>query len=695
MRILIVTDKMGLGGAETHIYTLISELKKKGIPTALLSCGGAFADKLSGLGIKCYKAPLDKRDPISVIRSKRILASLMKESEIVHTHTRFTTFLAMKIRGKATFPTIVSTAHLCFQLSPLTKGLRWGDGTLAVSDDIKRYLTDSYGVRDENIRITRNGIDTDYFDGTRTDAPFIVHTSRLDSDRCKCAFLLCEIAGNIHELFPDVKILIVGDGEKFEAIKSLCQSINSDIGSEVLLAMGGTSDVKGALMQGAVFVGVSRSALEAMAMGFPTVICGNEGYAGVVTEDKLERLILTNFCARGERYATKEVLLSDILSLLSDKERRDKLSAFSRNAILRYFQSSIIAKDALYMYKKYYKPPRLCLLGYFGFSNLGDEEILKSAELALMESGISEISVLKKSNGKAEGINIYNRASLTQIHKALSSCDILVLCGGNLLQNETSLRSLIYYSALGFYSKFLRKRLYILSSGIGEIKGAAARTIVSRCVKSASFIGARTRADKALFYTFSKSDKQISVMPDFCFLLPKRTHTGRNIYFAIIAASTAFLKSIDVKTIIKETGLTPIGIVLCAPLDEKRVKGIYSELEIDCYAPKDFSELASLLVKCAFTLSERLHGAIFSVISHTPAYLSDKSSKSKAFIDELSHRAKALGTEQVVLPISERKKKIGAKSSDFDALIDSLREDIYIALKTVFGTFYASDNEEQ
>jgi len=101
------------------------------------------------------------------------------------------------------------------------------------------------------------------------------------------------------------------------------------------------------------------------------------------------------------------------------------------------------------------------------------------------------------------------------------------------------------------------------------------------------------------------------------------------------------------------------------------------------------------LVKCAFTISERLHGAIFSVISHTPTYLYDKSAKCKAFIDELSHRANTLGTQPVVLAISDKNKKIGAKSSDFDALINSLREDIYVALKTVFGDFENHDIDHQ
>ena len=46
MKILFLTDGMGIGGAETHILTLIGELTKRGIEVTLLSAGGEYGEIL-------------------------------------------------------------------------------------------------------------------------------------------------------------------------------------------------------------------------------------------------------------------------------------------------------------------------------------------------------------------------------------------------------------------------------------------------------------------------------------------------------------------------------------------------------------------------------------------------------------------------------------------------------------------------
>jgi exopolysaccharide biosynthesis predicted pyruvyltransferase EpsI len=382
--------------------------------------------------------------------------------------------------------------------------------------------------------------------------------------------------------------------------------------------------------------------------------------------------------------ATKDMLLDDVITLLSDEKMRKELSDFSRNTVTRHFPSSVIANDAISIYKKFYKAPRLCLLGYFGFSNLGDEQILRTSKYALKSRGIKELSVLKRGILSDNGEKEFNRNSPVQIIKALSASDALVLCGGNLLQNKTSFRSLLYYASIVILSRLLRRRLYLLSSGIGEINGALASAIVKESLKDYSFLGARTEYDKLMLSNLLKTDKRIALMPDFCFLLPQKAHTGKDIYFAIIASHAEFIKSLNVEKIAKETSLTPIGIIICKELDEKNVSFVYSEMNIDHYAPRSFTEACSLLEKCAFSICERLHGSIFSIISHTPTYLNDTSIKCAAFISEMEKRASDTGALNVVFSLKSDVKKIGAKNSDFEIIIDSLRSDIHDALDVAF-----------
>ena len=335
MKILMVTDKMELGGAETHILTLIRELALSGDDITLISGGGAFADDLQRRGIRVIYSPFDKRDPFSILRCRRTLAEQMRRCDVVHTHTRFSSFLAGAVRGKKTFPPIVTTAHLGFKLFPFGKLAFWGDRTLAVSEDIKQYLRDNYGIESENISLTKNSVDINNYSRERLPKKLIIHTSRIDRGRSRTAFLLCEAAESLLKKYPDWRILIVGDGTLFSSLKRTAKKANSSLGFEGVMLTGARYDIPSILRYGAIFVGVSRSALEGMAAGLPTIISGDEGYGGIATYENYSLLLKTNFCARGLGAATAKKLEADIEKLIKDKKTATELSVFSRKLLLR------------------------------------------------------------------------------------------------------------------------------------------------------------------------------------------------------------------------------------------------------------------------------------------------------------------------------------------------------------------------
>ena len=146
MKILMITDKMGIGGAETHIVTLARELVALGHSVTVISATGAYTKSLIALGIRCVYAPADARDPISVLRVKQTVAQHMRECDVVHAHTRFTAFIAKSIRGRGTYPPIAVTAHLDFPTFPYGAVSYFGDSALAVSEDIKEHLIKKYRV---------------------------------------------------------------------------------------------------------------------------------------------------------------------------------------------------------------------------------------------------------------------------------------------------------------------------------------------------------------------------------------------------------------------------------------------------------------------------------------------------------------------------------------------------------------------
>jgi hypothetical protein len=558
-----------------------------------------------------------------------------------------------------------------------------------VSEDIAEYLTESYGVPRDKISITRNGIDTARFRRTKERVRSnVIHVSRIDRGRSLTAFLICDIAEDFIAKHPEARFIIAGDGDDFHSLKKRANEINRSIGREAILLFGALSDVRPLLDSGGIFIGVSRAAMEAMAMELPTIISGDEGYGGIICKENIEELTKSNLCARGSRGATKDVLLEDLLCLYENEDLQNSLSESSKKVIDERFSAEKMTDDAVSVYRCALHPTSVCLLGYFGYGNLGDEEALRAARTAFFERGIKKTSVLVPKRLADEERNFINRLSPIALYRALKDSDALVLTGGNLLQNETSLRSLLYYYSVIILSHSLGKRIYMIGSGFGEIYGRTAGRLFASALGKASFIGARTGCDLDMARCAAPSVPS-ALMPDLCFLLPAKRGIGSKKYFAIIGATREFFESVEIEKIKKEHALTPIVIMLFPDADESASEAFANRHGIELFAPRTYGEILSRLLGCKFTISERLHGAVFSLLSGVPSYLCDVRLKNRALIDEIKKRAEALGSASPLLPYSLKrrdikKEEIEAKRFDFPGIIASLSGDARRVLDLIF-----------
>ena len=613
----------------------------------------------------------------------------MKKADIIHTHTRFSSRLAATLRGEAKYPPIVTTAHLNFPTFPFGYISFYGDRTIAVSTDIKEHLIRSYSIDGKNITVTKNSIDPALFGGERHIKKLIVHTSRIDRGRSRCAFALVSAAPALLKRFPDHKILIIGAGNCFGRLKAAVEGANARMGKEVIILAGQCDDVPSLLSYAEVFVGVSRAALEAMAFGIPTVIAGDEGYGGIVSEHNFDRLAASNFCARTEGAITCKRLTDDISLLLSDEIQRKNASFFCRKRVLEDYTPAAMAKDAISAYKSALVRPRVCLLGYFGYGNLGDEESLNMAVRLLRGIGISRISVLTRDGEpiRDAGCEVYDRMNPCDIGEAIRRSDVFVLAGGNLLQNETSKRSLFYYTSIVRHAKNAGKRIIAVSSGIGNISGAIANAESRRCLSSFYAIGLRSEGDIEIAKGLSAYQKSFP-MPDLCYLLKEGELSKNPTRFAIILSGRTNFTLGEIALISRSRLLEPLLISLFPKDDLAALKRLGAS-GISVCKPRSYRELGDALRECAFTVTERLHGAIFSVISHTPTYIRATEGKGLHQLTELSKRARRLSVSPIAYSYTAdavlKKKEAGVTDSDFSKIISDMQADIYSAANRLFG----------
>lgn len=542
MRILMATMQLDIGGAETHIVELSKALARRGVEICVASNGGAYVSELEDAGIPHFKVPLHSKSVSSMVDSYKKLEKIICDNKIdvVHAHARIPGFICGLLQKKHKFR-FVTTAHWVFDARfPLNLLSNWGDRSLAVSDDIKKYLVDNYKCNPENIRVTINGVDMEKFSENvdfsvvaeefemGKDKTRIVYVSRMDTDRSFAAHKLIEAIPALLEKIPNLEVVIVGGGNDFEKIKEEADSVNKSLGQRVVIITNGRTDINKFVASGDVFVGVSRAALEAMACRKPAIIAGNEGYIGIFDEDKLKVSIDTNFCCRGCEMTTMERLRDDLLKILepSAKEYKEHLGNYSLETVKKYYSVETMADDALKMYisivknskinevdvKEYEDIERYLLhgngkrdidvmiSGYYGFHNSGDDSILSSIINSLRKRcpniGITVLSKNPKETSKFYNVNALGRFNLFGIFRMLKRTKLLISGGGSLLQDVTSSKSLYYYLAVISLAKFRGAGVMLYANGIGPITKEKNRKHIKRVVNKVDLITLREKTSR-------------------------------------------------------------------------------------------------------------------------------------------------------------------------------------------------------
>ena len=107
---------------------------------------------------------------------------------------------------------------------------------------------------------------------------------------------------------------------------------------------GPRTDIHRILASGDVFIGVSRSALEAMAAGRPVILAGGEGYGGLFAPEGLDDALRNNFTGRGAGLPAPEKLRDDIVRALDlEPAQRAELGAFGRRVVLEHYSVTKMA----------------------------------------------------------------------------------------------------------------------------------------------------------------------------------------------------------------------------------------------------------------------------------------------------------------------------------------------------------------
>lgn len=365
--VLLALMALDAGGAETHAVSLAKQLKKKGVHVLVASHGGKLTAELEKEGIKHFTLPLDRKSPLNLMHSAKGLVKIVREYDvnIIHAHARIPAWVSQWVTFITGCP-YITTSHGIYSTSWGMGFLTaWGRKIIAVSDDVKRHLMNGFKVDPSKIYVIPNGIDLERFDpqidssevekelGLSTEDLKIVYISRLMGARGEIALRLIEALPEIEKAIPSVKLIVVGDGDKFGTINSLADKYNARFNTKKVIVTGARLDTHLLMNMADVAVGVGRVALEGMAMEKPVIIAGEAGFMGVLTPENFDKARLHNFSGRGASKKTDAKNIAQaIIEILKDPAQRKELGTFGREEVRRYFSIETMTEEVFNVYQQ-------------------------------------------------------------------------------------------------------------------------------------------------------------------------------------------------------------------------------------------------------------------------------------------------------------------------------------------------------
>lgn len=131
--------------------------------------------------------------------------------------------------------------------------------------------------------------------------------------------------------------------------------------------------------------------------------------------------------------------------------------------------------------------------GYYGYKNFGDELILSILVEHLKALNIEPLVLsgdidYTKNEHNVDSINRYN---IKAVINEIKNSDILISGGGSLLQDVTSLKSIIYYLFIIAVGIIFNKKVIIFAQGIGPINNFFAKIMTKLLLKQCYYISVR------------------------------------------------------------------------------------------------------------------------------------------------------------------------------------------------------------
>ena len=686
MKIMHLISGGDVGGAKTHVLSLLHGLTKT--ETVLLICfmEGPFAQEAREMGIDTMV--FDSGNLFSVVNQ---IAELIetKGFEIVHCHGSRANLMGTLLRGKMKIP-MVTTVHSDYRLDYLGRPFhRLTYGTIntvcvrripyhiGVSDAMADLLV-SRGFDPQTMFAIYNGVDftpvtprlnrSAYFNSIDLQAgeQDVVFGIAARLSAVKDVATLIRGFGLACNTVSNIRLVIAGDGEQRQELEALAAQC-CPAGSYVFAGWVEDTD--------SFYHAIDVNTLTSLSETFPYALTeGARAHCATIASRVGGVPLLIEHGVYGLLFDAQqyEQLAAHMIAVVQDPKLRIRLgeALYERASTFFSVDATVQKQREIYeiMLRREARPKQkkdgVLICGAYGKGNAGDDSILEAIIQQIRhidpDVPLYVLSRNPKETRMRYRIEAIHTFSVLKFLYRMGKTKLYINGGGSLIQDVTSTRSLQYYLSNIALAKLCGNRVLMYGCGIGPVSVKKNRRMAGKIIDRYSDVitlrdpqsetelrdmgvtkpEIRLTADPALLLNPAAEDKVQS------FLLSQGLEPDQKYVMFVLRPWDGVEEKLplfakEAERLYAEKGLIPVLFAL-EPARDLAISRKTAELvHCPCHvvaAPHDGHLIVGMMKKMTAVISMRLHALIFAAGQGIPLVGVVYDPKVSGFLDYLGQK---------------------------------------------------------
>ncbi|MDR1438950.1 MAG: polysaccharide pyruvyl transferase CsaB [Clostridiales bacterium] len=301
--------------------------------------------------------------------------------------------------------------------------------------------------------------------------------------------------------------------------------------------------------------------------------------------------------------------------------------------------------------------------GYYGFHNTGDDAmlmgiisnlraLLPAARLAILSKAPVETALTYR-------VNSYNRLNILRVLRIMSGSRLFIYGGGNIIQDSTSTRSLLFYLSTTQLAKLMGVKVMFFGNGFGPLTGPFNRKVSGKVLNRADAITVREELSLRELAALGVTKPMIGLTADPALLVNEiappdaidrlferesipagKVYVGFSVrdYPVPGTESKGYLRAIAMSAdaMAERHGIVPIFIPMEYPRDVRQIELVMSLMRAKGYIVKNkypVPQILGVIARMEMMVAMRLHALIFAANLGVPVVAVEYQPKIEGFIN--------------------------------------------------------------